>query len=121
MEKQPKNSSLPIYYYISSYYVKLLEINPGPKSNTLNRYFSICNWNLNSISEHMFTKISFLSAYIFVHKIICLSETYLNSEILSDDKNLEKPGYNLVREDITNLTVNVVESVFAIEARSHLE
>ena len=99
MEKQPKNSSLPIYYYISSYYVKLVEINPGPKSNTLNRYFSICNWNLNSISEHMFTKISFLSAYISVHKIICLSKTYLNSEILSDDKNLEKPGYNLVRED----------------------
>ena len=47
----------------------------------------------------MFTKISFLSAYISVHKIICLSETYLNSEIVSDDKNLEKPGYNLVRED----------------------
>ena len=47
----------------------------------------------------MFTKISFLSAYISVHKIICLSETYLNSEILSDDTNLEKRGYNLVRED----------------------
>ena len=65
----------------------------------LNRYFSICHWNLNSISAHMFTKISFLSAYISVHKIICLSETYLISEIVSDNKNLEKPGYNLVRED----------------------
>ena len=47
----------------------------------------------------MFTEISFLSAYISVHKIICLSETYLDSEILSDDTNLEKRGYNLVRED----------------------
>ena len=47
----------------------------------------------------MFTKISFLSAYISVYKIICLSKTYLNSEILSDDTNLEKRGYNLVRED----------------------
>ena len=47
----------------------------------------------------MCTKISFLSAYISVHKIICLSETYLNFKILSDFKNLEKPGYNLVRED----------------------
>ena len=49
----------------------------------------------------MFTKISLLSAYISVHKfdIICLSETYLNSDIPSDDENLEIPGYNLVRED----------------------
>ena len=49
----------------------------------------------------MFTKVSLLSAYTSVHKfdIICLSETYLNSEIPSDDKNLEIPGYNLVRED----------------------
>ena len=52
------------------------------------------------ISAHV-TKVSLLSAYISVHKfdIICLSETYLNSEILSDDENLEIPGYNLVRED----------------------
>ena len=78
-----------------------IEINPCPKSNALNRCFSICHWNLNSISAHMFTKVSLLSAYISVHKfdIICLSETYLNSEIPSDDENLEIPGYNLVRED----------------------
>ena len=49
----------------------------------------------------MFTKVSLLSAHISVHKfdIICLSETYLNSEIPSDDENLEIPGYNPVRED----------------------
>ena len=49
----------------------------------------------------MFTKVSLLSAYVSVHKydIICLSETYLNSEIPSDDENLEIPGYNLVRKD----------------------
>ena len=49
----------------------------------------------------MFTKVSLLLAYIFVHKfdIICFSETYLNSEIPSDNENLEIPGYNLVRED----------------------
>ena len=74
-----------------------IEINPGPKLNALNRCFSICHWNLNSISAHMFTKVSFLSAYRFVHKfdIICLSETYLNSETPSDDENLEIAGYNL--------------------------
>ena len=78
-----------------------IEINPGPKLNALNRCFSICHWNLNSISAHMFTKVSLLSAYSSVHKfdIICLSETYLNSETPSDDVNLEIAGYNLVRED----------------------
>ena len=90
------------YLWVGSRIISLsghIEINRGPELNALNRCFSICHWNLNSISAHMFTKISFLSAYISVHKIICLSETYLNSEIVSDDKNLEKPGYNLVRED----------------------
>ena len=49
----------------------------------------------------MFTKVSLLSAYISVHKfnIICLSETYLISEIPSDDKNLEILGYDVVRKD----------------------
>ena len=49
----------------------------------------------------MFTKVSLLSAHISVHKfgIICTSKTYLNSEIPSDDENLEIAGYNLVRED----------------------
>ena len=49
----------------------------------------------------MFTKVSLLSEYIYVHKfdIICLSEIYRNSETPSDDENLEIPGYNLVRED----------------------
>ena len=49
----------------------------------------------------MFTKVSLLLAYISVHKfdIICFSETYLNSEIPSDYKNLEIAGCNLVRED----------------------
>ena len=49
----------------------------------------------------MFTKDPLLSAYIPVHKfiILCLSETYLNSEIPFDDENLEIPGYNLVRDD----------------------
>ena len=62
---------------------------------------SICHWNLNSISVHNFTKISLLTAYIIVHNfdIICLSEMYLNSEISTDDKNLEIPGYYLLRVD----------------------
>ena len=92
------------YLWVASRIISLsgdIEINLGPKSNVLNWCFSICHWNLNSISAHMFTKVSLLSAYISVHKfdIICLSKTYLNSEIPSDDENLKIPGYSLVRED----------------------
>ena len=45
--------------------------------------------------------MSLLRAYISINKIdiICLSETYLDSSIPSDDDNLELPGYNLVRAD----------------------
>ena len=97
-------SNLLEYLWVGSRIISLsgdIEINPGPKLNALNRCFSICHWNLNSISAHMFTKVSLLSAYSSVHKfdIICLSETYLNSETPSDDENLEIAGYNLVRED----------------------
>ena len=49
----------------------------------------------------MYKKVSLLSAFISVHKldIICLSETYLNSETSPDDDNLEIPGYNIIRKD----------------------
>ena len=64
-------------------------------------YLSICHWNLNSTSAHNFIKLTLLRAYISINKIdiICLSETYLDSSIPSDDDNLELPGYNLVRAD----------------------
>ena len=97
-------SNLLEYLWVGSRIISLsgdIEINLGPNLNALNCYFSVCRWNLNSISAHMFTKVFFLSAYRFVHKfdIVCLSETYLNSETPSDDENLEIAGYNLVRED----------------------
>ena len=97
-------SNLLEYLWVASRIISLsgdIEINPGPKSNALNRCFSICHWNLNRISANIFTKVSLLSAYISVHKfdIICLSETYPNTEIPSEDENLEIPRYNLVREN----------------------
>ena len=77
-----------------------IETNPGPKSKSC-QSFSICHWNLNSISAHNFTKLSLLQAYNSVHNydIICLSETYLNSSVSCDDDNLEIPGYNLIGAD----------------------
>ena len=80
--------------------VTILKKNPGPKPNSYQN-FSVCHWNLNSVSAHNFLKLSLLRAYIAVHKfdVICLSETYLDSSILLDDNYLQIPGYNLYRED----------------------
>ena len=70
------------------------------KQNTAKK-ITICHWNLNSIAGHNFAKLVLLKAYNSVYKfdIICLSETYLDSNILPDDSNLKIPGYNLVRSD----------------------
>ena len=78
-----------------------IETNPGPKHSFSSQGLKICHWNLNGLSSHIYKKVSLLSAFISVHKldIICLSETYLNSETSPDDDNLEIPGYNIIRKD----------------------
>ena len=83
-----------------------MEINLlGPKSNSC-QSFSICHWNLNSISAHNFIKISLLKTYIANHKldVLCLSETYLDSSLSNDDDNLEIPGHDLYRVDYPSNT-----------------
>ena len=62
---------------------------------------SICHWNLNSTAAHNFEKVNHLEAYNTVNKFdtICLSETYLDSSILSDNDNLVIKVYELVRDD----------------------
>ena len=79
-----------------------VETNPGPRHNS-REYFSICHWNLNSVSAYNYTKLSSLKVFIAVHKfdIICFSETYLDSNIALDDENLEISGYSFVRSDHT--------------------
>ena len=74
-----------LYLAILSYYLtwcnstRLLsgdiEINLSPKSREC---FSICYWNLNSISAQSYTKVSLLTACNFIHKfdIICVSDTF---------------------------------------------
>ena len=75
-----------------------IEINPGPKTIS-QQGFSICHWNLNSIIAHNFGNIFLLKAYVAIHKfdIICLSETYLDSSIPTNNDNLDIDGYNLLR------------------------
>ena len=74
------------------------EENPGPESN---QSFSICHWNLNSISAHNDMKLSLLRADLSTHKfdVICISETYLNSDTSTVDENIEIVGYTLIRAD----------------------
>ena len=93
-------SKLLEYLWVASRIINLsgyIEINLT--LNALNCCFSNCHWNLKRISAHMFTKVYLLSAYIsyITSDIICLSKTYLNSQIPSDDENLEVPGYKFVK------------------------
>ena len=79
----------------------------------------VCHWSLNSISAHNFSKVSLLNAYTSLHSfdIIFLSETYLDSSILSHDPNLEVQGYDLIRADHPS---NVKRGGVCIYHKSHL-
>ena len=70
-----------------------VELNLGPKQSSINA-FSNCHWNLNSISTHNYAKIFLLKGYIAIYKldILCISETYLDSNVSPDDNNLEISG-----------------------------
>ena len=72
------------YIWLYSILVKLsgdVEENPGSECKSC-QSFSICHWNVNSVSAHNFSKVSLLRAYMSIHKfdIICISETFLNSD-----------------------------------------
>ena len=73
-----------------------VEENPGP----------VCHWNLNSISVHYYIKLSLLRAYVSTQKfdVICISETYLNSDTSTADENLEIAGYILIGADHPSIT-----------------
>ena len=85
-------------------YLKLLlltcgdiESNPGPE-NIGDHNLSICHWNLNGLATNEFIKLSLLEAYNTVHDfdIICISETFMNSEISTDDPRLSLQGYTMI-------------------------
>ena len=54
-----------------------------------------------NISSPSYTKVSLLTAYNFIHNfdVICVSETFLNSETAANDPNLEIAGYNMYCAD----------------------
>ena len=63
--------------------------------------FSICHWNLNLLIAHNFEKVNRLEARNTVNNcdIICLSESFLDSSILTENNNLKINGYKTVKVD----------------------
>ena len=61
----------------------------------------MCHWNLNSLTSHNCEKVNLLEVYNAVTKfdIICLSESFLDSSILTENNNLTINGYKMVRAD----------------------
>ena len=107
-------SLTPLLYTIAGTSITLLtiflllcgdvELNPGPTKKRNSWFnFSICHWNLNSLTSHNCEKVNLLEAYNAVNKfdIICLSESFLDSSILTEN-NLNINGYKMVREDHPN-------------------
>ena len=62
---------------------------------------TFCHWNLNKLPAHDSTKISLPQMYMTHHSydIICLTETFLNSSIQSDDDRITIDEYNLIKSD----------------------
>ena len=99
-------TSVTVYTYLIWLYFIIIKQsgdikeNSGPLYNSC-QSFSIFHWNLNSTYAQNFVKLSLLCACIATNhcNILCLSETFLDSGILSDDLNLDIPGYNLLSAD----------------------
>ena len=75
--------------------------NPRPKYIS-SQSFSIFHWNLNIVSAHNYIKLSLLRDYFvstLKFDVICISETYLNSDTSTVDENLEIVGHTLIRAD----------------------
>ena len=117
-----------IQFFIFLPYIKLsllrsgdIECNPGPANADQN--LSMCHWNVNGLAANNFIKISLVEAYNFIKislveaynfikislveayntihnfDLICVSETFLNSDYSNDDARLMLPGYAMIRSD----------------------
>ena len=82
------------YIWLYSILVK----NPSPKPKPC-KIFRICDWIENIVLAHNFRKVSLLRAYISMHKfdVICIPETFLNSDTAFDDDNFKIEGYNIAK------------------------
>ena len=94
-----------------------IESNPGPSKK--HRPLTCCHWNVNSLTAHKMLKKSLIEAYNTSHKydFIYISETYLDSPVAADVKDLASEGYNLVCANHPN---NLKKVVYAFITRNHL-
>ena len=81
--------------------------------------FLVCHWNLNSISDHNFSEVSLLNAYTSLNSfdMICFSDTCLDSRTLSQGRNQEFQGYDLISADHPS---NVKRDEACIYYKNHL-
>ena len=75
-----------------------VELNTGPK-NTKSYYFLLCQWNLNSLPPHDFSKLSLIYAYNTHHNfdMLCSPKSYLDSFYEDDDTRLSLKDFTLIR------------------------
>ena len=95
-------------FFCSYFSRKLLiqhgDIESNPCHSKTHRPLTCCHWNVNSLTAHKMPKNSLIEAYNTSHKynFICISETYLDSTVAADDKDLAIEGHNLVCADHPN-------------------
>ena len=72
--------------------------------------FSICHWNLDSLTVHNYLKVPLLWTCIAIKKfgVVSLSETYLDLSNLPDNDNFNLPEYGVIRADHPSNTKKVV-------------
>ena len=75
-----------------------VELNSGPK-NTKSYYLSLCQWNLNSLPAHDFSKLSLIEAYNTHHNfdMLCSPKSYLDFFYADDDTRLNLKDFTLIR------------------------
>ena len=75
-----------------------ISLNPGQKTEAL----KFCQWNLNSLPAHSFSRIPLLHAYMVQHNldIAAISESALSKNI--PDSDIHIPGYSSIRFDLEN-------------------
>ena len=69
---------------------------------------------LNGLTAHKILKKSSIEAYNSIHDydFICISETYLDSSVSLDDKDIAIEGYNIAVLIIPAITKSVVYAFF---------
>ena len=99
-----------IYIFNSSYGLTIkisanIELNPGKKQKQ-DQSLLICHLNLNSIPAHNFQKLELFQGFILSNKvdILCLFETFLNSDISCDDNNFQLRGFDLINAEYRSNT-----------------